>query len=124
MRMPNEMILVVGIVIVFIYILFSSTPGKKLNTFMLRLEQAGLNVVDFIPKGEGEFRGMELIYRGVPRIKLPIKREHLNLEEFISMAEKYEQDTIYRKQSPSPWGVLVHYVFNQDKSITWIYNVW
>lgn len=94
------------------------TPtGERLKTFLLGLEHAGLNVVDFIPEGEWG-------YRDVTRIKLPAKREHLNLEEFILMAEKHDQDTVYRKRSPSPWGVSTHYIFNQDKTIAWVCYTW
>ena len=115
--MADIMILVVGMAIVLLYILSSSTTGERLKTLLLRLEQAGLSVTDFIPEGEWG-------YRGVIRIKLPAKRDNLNLGEFISMAEKHNQDTIYRKRSPSPWGVLVHYVFNRDKTAVWTYYAW
>jgi len=118
--MSNEMILVVGMAIIFFYILFSSTVGEKSKTYMLKLEQMELGVVDFIPKGE-VFPLLKL--RGMSRIKLPTKEEQLNLEEFISMAHKQNQDTVYRNLELAPWGYNEYYhIFNQDKTIGWVHN--
>ncbi len=60
--------------------------AKKERTTMFesKLAYEGLNIVEFIRKGEYEFRGVEFDYRGVSRIKLPAETVHLETaEEFI-----------------------------------------
>ncbi len=121
MRVFNEMIRVpvmVILVILLFYTLLNPAEGERLRTLLSRLGQAGLSVVDFVPEGKW-------VYTDMTRIKLPAKEEHFgSVEEFISMAEKHNQDTVHRSRLPAPWGVSVYYIFNQNMNIAWTYYAW
>ena len=112
-------LIIVGLIVLF-GIDRELAKKERTGTFESKLAHVGLNIVEFIRKGEYEFRGVEFSYRGVPRIKLPTETVSLGTpEEFISMAEKHNQDIVYRNASTLPWGGVLHYIFNQDKTMAW-----
>ncbi len=117
--------IVLGVLIIVGFIVFFGIDrelAKKERTAMFesKLAHAGLNIVEFIRKGEYEFRGVEFDYGGVPRIKLPTETVSLGTpEEFILMAQEHNQDIVYRNVSALPWGGVLHYVFNQDRTMAW-----
>lgn len=109
---------IVGLITIpSIYLMIKGTEslrgsaGERFRHTYVKLEQAGLNVVDFVRKGE--------IFS-----LLSTKKEYLCLEEFISMAQKQNQDTVYRNLELAPWGYNeYYYVFDQDKTTAWAYRV-
>lgn len=100
-----------SIVVLTCYLMIKVTEAgrgpatERLLTLLSRLEQVGLSVVD-----------VDVVSKGP-------KEEHLNLEEFISMARRHNQDTVYRSSELAPWGYMKYYhVFNRDKSISWTHS--